>query len=192
MLHLCVMLNAKKCAKLLLDGNINLNRRDFDHKTATDYIRGSQYAEWANILARVDHVRGIMKTEIGNHHANDSTMNRFDKLLEYRKNDFLGELIKFMEAESMDLNSRFSNGQTFLHRAVLHDCDPVSVVKTCLDNGANPELKDEEGKTPADYVGELNFNESDKSRLNYMLKMRLPSFQRQQRKHFQNNNRIGI
>ena len=173
MFHLAVIQNAIRCAEFLLSRDINYSRRDLDHRAPLDYLRSCQENDqkWRRLTAQI----GVQKLQIAADsqaaikNATDPKMAEFDHLIATRNRDFLPQLVEFMEEKGMDINNTFKNGQTFLHRVIIYDCDPIPTAKTMLDNKADVNIRDNLGKTPADYMETLKLTESDKSRLEYIL-----------------------
>ena len=60
--------------------------------------------------------------------------------------------------EGADVNARRPDGTSVLHVAVQSDADP-DTVRLLLAAGADPAVRDGEGKTPADYAREAGFTE---------------------------------
>jgi hypothetical protein len=95
-------------------------------------------------------------------------MNLFDSLLQNQTSTFLSDFVEFMETQTISMDHVFLNGQSFLHRGILVLDEPLSFIKTFIDNGGNTKTIDLTGKLAIDYAENIT-NETERYRVKNLL-----------------------
>ncbi|WLV25279.1 ankyrin repeat domain-containing protein [Aciduricibacillus chroicocephali] len=151
--------NSVKISKMLIDHGADINEQDD--------ILDSPYL-YAGALGRTE----ILKYMLEKATPDETKFNRYggNAIIPAAEKGHLENVKLLLEKSKSDVNHQNDFGYTALIEAVaLTDGSTVyqDIVQVLLDGGANPNLKDNNGKTALDYAQELNYTEMEQILLKY-------------------------
>lgn len=145
--------NSIEISKMLIDHKADINKQD--------KISDSPYL-YAGAQGRTE----ILKYMLEHSSPDESVFNRFggNALIPAAEKGHLENVKLLLEKSKSDIDHQNNFGYTALIEAVALTNGSETyqdIIRVLLENGANPHLKDNSGKTALDYAQELNYVEME-------------------------------